>query len=295
MDYRLHVFRCVADHQNISAAAKMLRISQPAVTQHIKMLEVSFSEALFVRSRTGVSLTEAGVTLLAYARRVAALDEEVRAKLKHSQSELDGYLRLGASTTITQYYLPKVLAAFKRRHPAVKVEVLESNSMGVISGLLAQRIDIGLIEAPCRRRDLRAEHFFDDEIVVIAAANHPLAKKQVVSLNEFSKQPFVFRELGSGTRQCFEESLQRLKITIKKLCIIQEFSSTEAIKRAVAEGMGLGFVSRLSITNELANGSLVILKVRGLKIQRHFSTILSLGPDPIGLRQVFLTFLNQSH
>ena len=291
MDYRLQVFCCVADQQSISAAAKMLRISQPAVTQHIKMLEASFNATFFVRSRTGVSLTEAGATLLVYAQRVATLNEEVKSRLRQPHSDLGGYLRLGASTTITQYYLPKVLAAFKRRHPGIKIEVLESNSMGVISSLLSQRIDIGLIESPCRRRDLRAESFFDDEIVVIASPKDRLFDKRVISIDKLSRQPFVFRELGSGTRQCFEESLQRLKINIKKLSIVQEFSSTEAIKRAVAEGMGLGFVSRLSITNELANGSLAILQVKDLEIRRSFSTILSLGSDPIGLRQVFLTFL----
>ena len=291
MDYRLKVFCCVADLQSISAAAKKLRISQPAVTQHIKMLEESYSCTFFLRSRTGVSLTEAGATLLGYARRIAALDEEVATKLRNPESHLGGHLRLGVSTTIIQYYLPKVLAEFKQRHAAVSIQVVESNSMGVISALLAQRIDIGLIESPCRRRDLRAESFFDDEIVVIISPGDPLAKKRFIGIEEFSRQSFVFRELGSGTRQCFEESLQRLKMNIKKLSIVQEFSSTETIKRAVAEGMGLGFVSRISITNELANGSLSILKVRGLEIRRHFSTILPLGPDPVGLRQVFLTFL----
>lgn len=291
MDYRLQVFVCVADQQNISAAAKILRISQPAVTQHIKMLEGAYGTTLFFRSRAGVFLTEAGVILLAHARQVMALQQEVTAKLRQPDNDFSGHLRLGVSTTIMQYYLPKILAAFKKKYSAVHIEFLESNSMGVISALLAQRIDLGLIESPCRRRDLRTQHFFKDEIVVIASPHHLLAKKHSVSIEEFAQQPFVFREPGSGTRQYFEESLQLLKINPKKISIVQELSSTEAIKRAVAEEMGLGFVSRLSITHELLHRSLVVLPVKGLKIQRPFSTILPLGSDPVGLRQIFLNFL----
>lgn len=256
------------------------------------MLEKSFGTTLFLRSRTGMSLTEAGFILLAHARKVMLLQQEVMSKLTRSETDLKGSLRIGASTTIMQYYLPKILAAFKKKYIAVKVEVLENNSTGIISALLGQRIDLGLIESPCRRRDLRTQHFFNDKIIVIASPDHHLAKKHAISSAELAKQAFVFREQGSGTRQYVEENLQCLKINPKKLLVIQELSSTEAIKRAVAENMGLGFVSRLSVTHELAHGSLVVLPIKDLKIERYFSTILPLGSDPVGLRQVFLNFLN---
>lgn len=293
MDYRLEVFCRVAEHQSISAAARALRISQPAVTQHIKMLEESFSVALFLRSRNGVILTEAGVLLLAHARRVAGLEEEVAQKLRGPGSVLGGRIRLGASTTVIQYYLPGVLARFKQRYPVVEVEVLEGNSEAMIGALLAQRIEMGLIEAPCRRRDLRAQGFFEDEIVVIAAPNEPLVEKRSVTLQHLMERPLIMREQGSGTRQVVEGCLHKLKVDTSRLRIIQELPSTEAIKRVVAAGLGLGFVSRISIQNEIADGSLVVMPVRHLSIRRPFSVILPLGPDPIGLRQVFLGFLGQ--
>jgi len=292
MDYRLEVFCRVAEQQSISAAARALRISQPAVTQHIKLLEESFPATLFLRTRHGVTLTEAGVVLLDHARRVAALEEEVSHKLRLPDGALGGRIRLGASTTVTQYHLPDVLARFKKRHPAVEVEVLEGNSDAMIGALLAQRIDIGLIEVPCRRRDLRAQSFFEDEIVVIAAPDDPLVRKKSVTVSQLIERPLIVREPGSGTRKTVEDSLHRLKVELSQLRIIQELPSTEAIKRVVAAGLGLGFVSRISITNEIADGSLVVLAVRHLQIRRPFSTILPLGPDPVGLRQIFLGFLS---
>lgn len=290
MNYRLEVFCRVAEQQSISAAARVLHISQPAVTQHIKVLEDSYAAALFLRTRQGVVLTEAGVVLLDHARRVSALEEEVAHKLRQSKLALEGRIRLGASTTIIQYHLPDVLTRFKLRHPAVEVEVLEGNSDDIIGALLAQRIEIGLIEVPCRRRDLRAQSFFEDEIVVIGSpTNVPRHPKTVAQLIE---HPLIVRESGSGTRKTVEASLHRLKVDVSRLKVIQELPSTEAIKRVVAAGLGFGFVSRISISSELADGSLAIVPIRHLYIKRPFSTILPLGPDPVGLRQVFLGFLD---
>ena len=289
MDYRLEVFCRVAEQQSISAAARVLRISQPAVTQHIKILEDTYASALFLRTRQGVVLTEAGVVLLEHARRVSVLEEEVSHQLRQSERALEGRIRLGASTTNIQYHLPAVLTRFKQRHPAVEVEVLEGNSDDIIGMLLAQRIEIGLIEVPCRRRDLRAQSFFEDEIVVIGSPEN--AHKHPTTVAQLIEHPLIVRELGSGTRKTVEGSLHRLKVDVSRLNVIQELPSTEAIKRVVAAGLGFGFVSRISITSELADGSLVIVPIRHLSIKRPFSTILPLGPDPVGLRQVFLGFL----
>jgi len=294
MDYRLRLFAEVAAQQSISGAAKALHISQPAVTQHIRLLEENFQTPLFTRSRYGVALTEAGLTLLAHARQVEALEEKVIEKLHRPHQPFHGRLRLGTSNTITQYYLPKVLAVFKKHHPGVTIEVLGGNSTSTIGSLLDQRIDIGLIEGPCRRRDLRVRPFFEDEIVVIASPKNPLSKKRSITPRELAKAAFIFREQGSGTRQYVEEHLQQARIAIKQLHLIQELPSTESIKRAVALDMGLGFVSRLSLTQEIANGTLRILNIPRLKIHRPFSIILSLGPDPVGLRQVFLKHLTWS-
>lgn len=289
MDYRLRVFCEVATQQSVSAAAKILHISQPAVTQHIKLLEEAFHTPFFIRSRHGVTLTEAGIILLAHARRVATLEEELTAQLHQPGQAFQGHLRVGISNTIMQYYLPKVLFLFKKQHPAITIEVLGGNSTSTIGALLDQRIDIGLIESPCRRRDLRSQSFFEDEIVVIASPKNAFAKKHFITLRELAKASFIFREQGSGMRQCVEEHLKR--VNIKKVKIAQELPSIEAIKKSVALDMGLSFVSRMSVENEVSQGNLTILNIPKLKMHRYFSAILSLGPDPIGIRQIFLSYL----
>lgn len=289
IDYRLQVFYEVAVQQNISAASKILHLSQPAVTQHIKRLEDAYGTSLFIRSRYGMRLTEAGMILLAHTKKLTQLEEEVFSKLRHPSQPLQGHLRLGASSSILHYFLPSILMRFKQEHPKITIDILGGNSATTIGALLDQRIDIGLIEAPCRRRDLKAYPFFEDEIVVIASPKNPLSKKRIVTLQQLLHAPFVFREQGSGTRQYVEEYLQRAKI--KPLHIIQEFPSIEGIKRAVALDMGLGFVSRMSITNEIDHGTLKVLSIPQLKIQRYFSIILALGADSNGLRQVFLNYL----
>ncbi len=292
MDYRLEVFSRVAEHQSISAAARVLNISQPAVTRHIKMLEENYQATLLTRSRSGVALTEAGVVLLEHARQVAWMEDEVMAKIRKDDSILRGRLRLGASTTVTQYYLPTVLTSFKKRHPEVEIEVVEGNTDAVISHLLGQRIDLGLIEGPCSRRDLRVRRFFDDLLVFIVPVGHPLARPKPVPPSELLKYPIISREHGSGTRRYIESALNAVGLDPRKRHIVQELPSTEAIKRAVEAGLGVGCVSRIAITQELATASLDIANIKGLEIRRPFSAILPLGPDPVGLRQIFLSALS---
>ena len=293
MDYRLQVFCRVAEQQSISAAARMLHISQPAVTQHIKFLEDSFQTTLFIRSRNGVLLTDSGSILLAHARRVSELAEAVTEKLRQKDSQLQGRIRLGASTTIAGYFLPKILVAFKKEHPSVEIEITGGNSNAVINALLSQRIDVGLIEAPCSRHDLKKETFFEDEIVVIVSAKHPLASKKSISLKKLLQYPVVLREPGSGTRQCIEGSLKQNNIALNHLKIVQELPNTEAIKRVVAAGLGVGFISKTCLPYQDANSSLKTIAIRGVEIRRFFSIILPLGADPTGIRQIFFKFLQQ--
>ncbi len=291
LDYRLHVFRKVAEEQSLSRAARILHISQPAVTQHVKAMEEFFRASLFTRSSTGVALTGAGLILLEHVRRVEALHEQTAQALKARGGTVSGTIRLGASTSITQYFLPDVLIAVKRKFPSVEIEVIEGNSDSVISGLLARRIELGLIESPCRRRDLRVQSFYQDEIIVIATPDHPLAKRPQVSLKELVQEPMIVREMGSGTRLSVEAELRKRGVNLTRLNVIQELPSTEAIKRMVAGGAGLGFVSKISVAGEIETGKLIQLKVRGLRIHRPFSAILPLGPDPVGLGQMILGFL----
>ncbi len=286
-DFRLHVFRRVAEAGSLTKASRILHLSQPAITKHIKILENEFQQPLFFRSSSGVSMTEAGWTLLKYVRQIEDLYEQAKHQILAGKETLTGHICIGCSTSITQYFLPAVLTTLKKKYAGMQVEVLINNTDSIIEALLTHRIALGLIESSCQHRGLRIEKFYEDEIIIIAS---PQYQKRSLSLEELTKTSLIFREVGSGTRKCVEAALRRKGLT-EPLNIFQELPSTEAIKRMVAHGMGIGFVSKLSVEVEIQTGTLIELKVCGLKISRPFSVILPAGPDPVGLRRLILETL----
>lgn len=201
IDYRPHVFRQVAEAQSLTKASKALHLSQPAVSKHIKLLEEELRVPLFVRSSSGVVLTEAGMILLKHVQETEKARAAVLAKLQARVGLLTGSLRLGSSMTIASYYLPKVLVGFKAKHAAVKCEVIEGNTELILGLLLDQRIELGLVEGPCRWREIQVRPFYQDEVIWAAAPFDPLAKVENPSLKALLDRPIISSELGSGTRR----------------------------------------------------------------------------------------------
>lgn len=291
IDYRLHVFRHVAEMQSLTKASKTLHLSQPAVTKHIKLLEEELRLPLFVRSSNGVTLTEAGTVFLQHVQETEKARANVLEKLQAPVGRLAGRLRLGSSMTIASYYLPEVLLQFKTKYPSVMCEVVEGNTDYIIGLLLNQRIELGLVEGPCRRREIQARPFYEDELVWIASPSDPLAKVHQPSVKTLLERPLISRELGSGTRRVLETALRQRGISLAKLRILQELPGSEAIKRMVAAGAGIGCVSRLGVEDELASGKLVQIHCPKLRIKRSFSILIPQGPDPVGIMQAFSRFL----
>ena len=294
LDYRLQVFRVVAEQLNFTRAAARLHISQPAVTQHIKHLEEHYRQPLFVRSPGGVTLTPAGETLLAHARQVGELDRAVEQRLSEDQLQVAGALNIAASTTIAQYLLPRWLGRFRRKHPQVQLSLRMGNTEEVVEALLAHRVELGLIEGPSGRRDLKTEEFAEDEIVPVAAADHPLVGKARLSMEDLAATPCVMRETGSGTRRVVETGLKRAGLKLRQLDVILEIDSTESIKGIVESGAGIAYMSRLALRHELANGCLRELRVKGLRITRPLFVLYPQGPRPPGPAGAFIDFVRMA-
>lgn len=291
IDYRLHVFREVAEMRNLTKASRALHLSQPAVTKHIKLLEESLHLPLFTRSSSGVMLTEAGVIFLRHVQAMEKAHAAVLEQLQAPTGQLTGRIRLGCSMTVASYFVPRVLAPFRAEYPAVSCEVLEGNTDFVVGQLLDQRIDVGLVEGPCRRWEIQVQPFFEDEIIWIASPTDPVIKARHFTLKMLMDRPIISRELGSGTRRVVESALRRGGIALNKLKIIQELPNAEAIKRMVASGAGIGYVPRMSVEQELASGKVVQINNPQLQIKRAFSVLTPQGPDPIGIVQAFVRFL----
>jgi len=291
-NFRLKVFRTVADNLNFRQAAEALYLTQPAVTLQIKALEEELGVPLFDRTENRVELTEAGRILLRHAKKVEALTAVARQELARLVGEEEGDLSAGASTTIAQYLLPKLIGEFQRSNPKIRLSLLGANTEKIVVGVLDGTLAIGLIEGPSLHRDLGEESFVADEIVVVVPSKHEWVGHQV-EVQQLCKAPLILREKGSGTRRVVEAALKAAGIQMKHTRIIMELDSTEAIKSAVEAGLGVGFVSRRAIQKEVKLDSLREAHITGLGIQRTFAIIYPRGPELRGAAGVFLRFLRE--
>lgn len=258
-DRRLQVFYTVAKQLSFTKAAEQLFMTQPAVTFQVKQLEEQFNTRLFERSHGRIALTPAGSLVMDYAERVLALSEEMEQRVADMTGNVGGPLLLGASTTIAEYILPKILGEFKAQHPEVQAHMAVANSETIVHRVADHSLDVGLIESPSHLPTLANEVCCDDELVVICAPRHALAKRRSVRAQEVAALPLVRREVGSGTREFTDNYLRESGVAMDDLDVMMELGSPEAIKGVVETGIAIAIVSRATIVKELELGSLVAI------------------------------------
>jgi len=289
-NFRLKVFRTVATQASFRKAAELLHLSQPAVSQHIQSLEEELGLRLFDRSGARISLTPAGRVLLRYAERAARVLDEAKTALLRLQGEVSGDLQLGASTTIAQYILPRILGAFLKDNPGVKLSVLSGNTEEIVALLLKGPIMLGMIEGPPMSKEVHTEKFLDDRMVLIAPRSHEWSGMSSVSLASLREVPLLLREQGSGSRRVVEQAIRKAGLPLNQLHIAMELDSTEAILSGVEAGLGLGFVSEWAIAKALRLGAVSLVRVEGLEIRRHLMLVRKSGPLPAGPTAFFWRF-----
>lgn len=291
-NFRLVVFRAVAEQLSFRKAAEELYLTQPAVSLQIKALEEDLGVQLFERSGSHIALTPAGDILLRSAYRVHEVLAEAEGEIAALSGEHAGKLALGASTTIAQYVLPRLLVEFRNAHPRVTVTLLSGNTEAIVHAVEQQTVALGLIEGPPRSRDVKVQPFLVDELVLIVPAAHEWAERGLVTPIELAEAPLLMREHGSGTRHVVELALERHGVRPNKLHIAMEFDATEGIKSAVEAGLGVGFVSRWALAKDARLGSgFAMVEVEGLRIQRDFLIACAAGPEPQGIAGEFRRFL----
>jgi DNA-binding transcriptional LysR family regulator len=249
----LAIFLAVAEEGNLTRAGERLFISQPAVSKQLRELEKSLGQALFHRLSKGVRLTDAGEILLTYARQIFALENEALQALNELRTLERGRLSVGASTTIGVYLLPEIAAQFRRMYPGIELDLEIANTAQIQARLLNNELDLALTEGFVASPEIQAEVLGEDEIIAIAAPQHPLLQSQQLSIIHLLREPILWRESGSGTRAMVEKALRDKGFSPPSHLTL---GSTEAIKRAVADGSGIAFVSRLTVENELRRGAL---------------------------------------
>lgn len=289
-NFRLKVFRIVAQHLNFSRAAEELSLSQPAVTQQIKTLEEEYGVPLFDRSGGRIALTPAGKALVPYANKLKMISDEAHEAVTSTGSHHSGKLALGASQTIGQYLLPQMVAAFLRDSPRIAITAISGNTDTMLTALTSGRIQLAMVEGPGLRKDIHIEPFMEDHMVLVVPASHEWADCDI-EIDELAKEHLLIREFGSGSRRVVEAALAKAGLKKKDLKTTMELDSTEALLSAVEAGLGVTFASRWAVRNQLALGTLRLARVRKLRLSRMLSLAYPLGPEPSGNAGAFRRFI----
>lgn len=272
-DHKLRIFCAVAETKSFSKASEIIHLTQPAVSLQIQALEELYETKLFDRSSTTITLTPAGEILYKYAKEILSLYALAVKDIGELTGRVKGSISLGASTTIGNHVLPTVLAEFRKNYPKIKVRLFVGNTRRIVELLNAATIDLGIVEGDVTRQKLKVERLLQDELIVIVSSDHPWSKKRDISIFEVTKEPFIIREEGSGTRQIIEKYLSKHGLGINDLKVVMMLGSTEGIKEAVESGIGISIISRWAARKENRYGTLKLLSIKEERLYRDFSLI----------------------
>jgi DNA-binding transcriptional LysR family regulator len=286
-DFRLKVFKEVAEKKSFSKAASSIYISQPAVSGQIRNLEEQLGARLFERTSEGVILTEPGQVLLKYAERILSDYKEAKKEIASLISKPEERLVIGASTTLGEYLLPRMIPDFKKLHPKVTFFLKIGNVETTLFRLKEEELNLALLEINYKKNGWMTKEFFVDELVLIVPKGHHLASEKTIDLTTLRKEPFILRENGSGTRRILAEKLCKLDMELACLNIVLEADSTESVKSTVAAGLGISLISRLALKND---ERFVTLLIKNLDLTHPFYLIYPEKQTPV--LKSFLTFLD---
>lgn len=294
MDFRLKVFYTVATRLSFTKASVALFITQPAVSKHIQELEESYKIKLFDRTGSKISLTAAGEKLLKYTKIIFEIYREIDFEMGALINEQRGILRIGASTTISQYIIPPILARFHQEMQGIHVNLRNGNTEQIESALLNKEIEIGIVEGQSKNKGIKYIPFLKDELVLVCNNTNTLVKKDEITKHDLLELRFLLREQGSGTLEVIEHALKPLKIKMSELTVEMQLGSTESIKSYLMNSNCVAFISIHAIQNELKNNELVILDVDNLVMERFFY-IISLHGKTDALSDLFIKNISRHY
>lgn len=291
--HKLRVFCTVVETKSFSEAAKILNLSQPAVSLQVQALERNLEVVLFDRSEKVLKPTAPGELVYGFAKRILALYAEMDAEVSALSGQIKEELAIGASSTVGNYLLPQVIIAFRKGFPKIRINLTVGNTKEVVRLLNGGDIILGFVEGDVSREGLVVEKLVSDELVLIMARDHPWARRRAIPLAELMKEPLIIREVGSGTRQIVEKRLQERHVTMHDLTISMVLGDTEAIKTAVEQGVGVSIVSAWAVRKEVRHGTIRATMFKDMRFDREFSIIYSRPHAHTRAATAFLEFVRQ--
>jgi DNA-binding transcriptional LysR family regulator len=267
---QLEVFLAVAESGSFSRGAEATFITQSTVSQHIAALEGELGVRLLDRTSRGALLTEGGKLLLEHARRTVADAREIERAMRRFRGMEEATLRVGGSTIPGDYMIPESLPLFLARCPGVRLTLIQGDSRDIVDRVAREEVEVGVVGSSFDEDGIAFTPLGRDEIRLVAGRNHPLAGRGTLSLDELARQEFIAREAGSGTAKAVGEALAQAGLPPERLRVRASLGSTEAVKHAVSSGLGMAFLSEVSVRREVARGELAEIPVEGLRVSRHF-------------------------
>lgn len=290
-DFRLKVFHVVAQRLNFTRAAEELFISQPAVSKHIREIEAHYGTRLFERNGTRIKLTGAGHVLFSHVEKLAEIYRNMDMDIAALSDSSKGLLRIGASTTVAQYYLPGHIASFRERFPGIDISMVSNNTEAIEHLLIENKLDLAIVEGQSKRQHLQYNDIAKDEIVFCTRTGNPHMQQAVIKPNDLKKLPVILREAGSGSLEVIAAALKTKGINLSDLSKEIELQSTESIKTYLLHSNTFAFFSIHAILRELKENDLKIIDIKGLDIERFFSLAVNQG-DMHSLPALFLRHLS---
>ena len=262
---QLEIFVAISRTGSVSRASETLSLSQSATSTALSELERQFDLLLFDRVGKSLRINETGQQLLPRAVELLDRAKEIENLLQGHAGF--GHMRIGATLTVGNYLATILVARFLQEHPESRIQLKVHNTSTIVQQIANHELDLGLIEGDCNHPDIEVQPWIADELVVFSAPDHPLASQRKVSLEQLLQEEWILREKGSGTRETFDRAFHSHH---SKLKIRLELEHTEAIKRAVESGLGIGCISRLALKDAFRRGSLVPISTPNLDLSRFF-------------------------
>ena len=260
---QLRVFYHAAKNLNYTVAASELFITQPAVTAQMKAFEDACNLKLFRKKGRNLILTDEGRTLYGHAEKIFKYEIEIESAIADMHELKRGVLSLGTTKAYARYFMPLMLTTFHESYPDIKIQLYEGSSLEMTTGLLDFKNEVAVIAKAADLPEVNFFPFSKEEMAVIVAPGHHLTGKGSVSFKDLAEEPFIMKEIGSGTRKLVEQTFEKANC---KPDILMETSNTEFIKQLVQRGDGVSFVVREAVAAELQEGKLATVPIRGSKV-----------------------------
>ena len=294
MDTRqLAAFCAVVERESFSQAAVRLGVTQPAVSQQVRALEKRVGRQLLDRSGRRVEPTEAGLRLYRGAQRLLQLEDELLAGLaQEATGELEGTFEIGASTGPGGVVLAHLLCEFAEAHPHLHVALSVYDTQTIVERVADRTLQLGVVGAAPRHRGVEYEPFLRDTVVLVCPPGHRFAGR-TIDLDDLRAETLIVMQEGAGVRQIYEDELHRAGLRLRDLGVRLELGLQESVTNAVRKGHGVTFISRNSVENDLAAGTLVEARVAGLDLEREIYLVRAAGRAETRAAHAFVEFAKE--